>query len=367
MVNVFSVLYNQTFRLQSYKYSVIKAKMQMLFMKNVFVLRRGFLPIYENKRFYFVQLLIFFVPLHDMNRQRQFFPLLPGSPLCVVLLVLLLTACRVGKGEKPLVGGTYDYPSGEVHVEDIYVPEEETSGEESERSGDLRRELERMVPAPLTDRSEQILWREGYATSYNSETRLPNWAMWLLKGEHTSGAHKRQGVKYHEDEDVAPPRATNEDYYNSGWDRGHMCPAGDNKWSAQAMEDCFLFTNMCPQNHNLNGGDWNELEMQCRKWAKRFGEIYIVCGPILFRSAHKTIGRNKVVVPEAFFKVVLRMGDDPKAIGFIYRNEAGNRPKGDYVNSLRQVQRITGITFFPQLAADVRERLLDDADLDDWW
>ena len=299
----------------------------------------------------------------------------------IVLLLILIVSCRVGKGDKPLIGGTYDRQTGEALVEgEGYVTEESVLGidelpdnevpswgaQESRTSAGgqiLQKDLEQMIPAPLTDRT-------GYITSYNRDTRIPNWTAWVLTDSHTSGNNKRQGVKYHEDGDVPLPKATNDDYYNSGYDRGHMCPAGDNKWAAEAMEDCFLFTNMCPQNHNLNGGDWNELEMQCRKWAMHYGKIYIVCGPILFREGHKTIGENKVRVPEAFFKVILRMGtvtkDSPKAIAFIYRNEAGNRPKGDYVNSLREVERITGITFFPQIPKQTREKILDDADLSDW-
>ena len=75
---------------------------------------------------------------------------------------------------------------------------------------------------------------------------------------------------------------------------------------------------MCPQNGNLNRGDWNEMEMACRNWASKYGGVYVVCGPILYKGKHKTIGKNKVVVPEAFFKVVLREGKEPKAIGFIW-------------------------------------------------
>ena len=123
--------------------------------------------------------------------RRQFYGFL--------LLAVLLSACRVGKGEKPLIGGTYDYPSGEVRVEDTgYIAESENSDEDTYPADEMQSELERMIPAPLTDRAEQILWRVGYATSYNRETRIPNWTAWLLKGEHTSGAHKRQGVKYPE-------------------------------------------------------------------------------------------------------------------------------------------------------------------------
>ena len=132
------------------------------------------------------------------------------------------------------------------------------------------------------------------------------------------------------------------------------------------MEESFLFTNMCPQNGNLNRGDWNEMEMACRKWAKKYGDLYIVCGPILYKGKHKTIGKNKVVVPEAFFKVVLRTGDDPQAIGFIYKNTSGNRPKDSYVNTVDEVERITGIDFFPSLPDDVEKNVEATADIANW-
>ena len=54
-------------------------------------------------------------------------------------------------------------------------------------------------------------------------------------------------------------------------DRGHMCPAGDNRWHWKAMQVSFYMTNICPQNHNLNRGDWKELEESCRRWAQEEG------------------------------------------------------------------------------------------------
>ena len=152
----------------------------------------------------------------------------------------------------------------------------------------------------------------------------------------------------------------------AGDDRGHMCPSGDNKWDKTAQQQSFLMTNICPQNRNLNAGDWNEMENQCRKWAKQYGRIYIVAGPILYNQKHKTIGKAKVVVPEAFFKVVLCMEGTPKAIGFIYKNEAGNRPKGDYVNSIDAIERITGFDFFPALEDALEAKVEAEANLADW-
>ena len=71
-------------------------------------------------------------------------------------------------------------------------------------------------------------------------------------------------------------------------------------------------------------------------------------------------------MPEAFFKVVLCMKGEPKAIGFIYKNGDGNRPKGDYVNSVDQVERITGFDFFPKLPDSIEKRIEAAADASEW-
>ena len=131
-------------------------------------------------------------------------------------------------------------------------------------------------------------------------------------------------------------------------------------------DESFLFTNICPQAPQLNRGDWNEMEQACRKWAKQEGALYIVCGPIFYKNSKKTIGKNRVSVPDAFFKVVLCMTGEPKAIGFIYKNGDGNRPKGDYANSVDEVERITGIDFFHALPDDIENKVEATCNPDDW-
>ena len=119
------------------------------------------------------------------------------------------------------------------------------------------------VLAKLADAEGEImLTRVGYTTSYNPQTKQPNWVGWRLTADHVDGEFQRKGIKFHEDEDVPEPRAKDEDYRGSGYDRGHMCPSGDNKWSQEAQEQSFLFTNICPYNHGLNAGDWNEMVQQ---------------------------------------------------------------------------------------------------------
>ena len=106
--------------------------------------------------------------------------------------------------------------------------------------------------------------------------------------------------------------------------------------------------------------------MDCRKWARRYGDIYIVCGPVLMRGQHEIIGENEVVVPEAFFKVVLCLTNKPKAFGFIVRNTEGNKKKDMYYNSIDQVERITGMDFFPALPDDIEDEVEAHANLEEW-
>ena len=214
-----------------------------------------------------------------------------------------------------------------------------------------------------------ILERYCYSVSYNPNTRQPNWVMWQLTDEHVTKRDDSVWNEYREDQDLPSDiRSTLLDYANSGYDRGHMCPGGDCNWDKNGRDETFLLSNMCPQNPLLNRGDWKEIEIACRKWAKDFGSIFIVTGPIFFKSQnHETIGPNHIPVPEAFFKVIICTDKShPKGIGFICRNTEGNRKKDFYVNSIRQVERVTGHKFFPLLESSIKSATFDIDDIYVW-
>ncbi len=276
--------------------------------------------------------------------------------LATCLFSTLLAACNISEGRNAL-NDTRD-------LKEAYTESESESVSTSDSDSPVT-ELEQVVsPEGL---QEQILRRFAYTVSYNKNTRCPNWVAWHLTADHTTGPYKRDGLSFVEDEEVPSPRATNYDYSRSGYDRGHMCPSGDNKWNQTAQTQSFIYTNCCPQLHNLNEGDWNELEMKCRNWAEKYGEVWIACGPIFLNKTHKTIGKNKVVVPEAFFKVVLaKDGSGYKAIGFIYRNEKTDKHLSQYVNTIDDVERITGYDFFAALPDDVEKAVEATADYDSW-
>ncbi len=204
------------------------------------------------------------------------------------------------------------------------------------------------VPSLTKPRPEQVIEHIGYTVSYNPDWCIPNWVAYELTDAESEGTEER-AKHFEPDPDVKGFCPSSKDYSNSGYDRGHMAPAGDMKWSRQAMRESFYLSNICPQNHNLNSGDWKSLEEKVRSWAKEFQNVYVTCGPIV--SAHSaTIGEHNITVPDAFFKVILcRNGDQWQSIGFCFENKAGHKPLNTYCKTVDEIEEITGIDFFPLL------------------
>lgn len=213
------------------------------------------------------------------------------------------------------------------------------------------------IPIMKSNTGGQILKRKGYTLSYNADYKTPQWVAWELTKKETKGKEGRTD-KFLPDPDVRGAKAYTGDYTKSGYDRGHMAPAADMKWSRKAMEESFYMSNICPQNPNLNRGDWNDLEEKSRQWAKKYGAVYIACGPIYDNKRPKRIGNNKVAVPDAFYKVVL-INDkkNPKAIGFIFPNKAGHKPLKKYVVTVDSVEKRTNIDFFSALPDEIENKI----------
>lgn len=225
------------------------------------------------------------------------------------------------------------------------------------------------IPILEANQPSKLLTRIGYTLSYNSETLSANWVAWHLTREHTDGPYKRKGLPYLVDEDVSPRQELEDWEETEGYDHGHMCPAGDMKWNREAMSETFLLSNICVQNSRLNQETWERLESTCREWAKYFGEIDIVTGPIYRKHPIKKVGINKnLPVPDAFYKVVLCLAGEPKAIGFIYENiePVGKEGIEDHVVSVDEIEKITKIDFFSTLDDDVEKEIEANSDIQQW-
>lgn len=219
------------------------------------------------------------------------------------------------------------------------------------------------VEIPLTPKgmTECVLTKSNYTVSFNSQTNIPNWVAWSITSDELIERESRSNNFQPDPELPAHLAVTTEDYTGSGYDRGHMCPAADNKYHWRAMDESFYMTNMCPQNHNLNAGVWSTLEQQCRRWAVGDTVVHVVCGPILYdNNTPRYIGdKHKVRVPDAFFKVVLKGYEQgvPQGFGFIFENKAGKKALSHYACTINKVEEITGIDFFYRLDDKEEERI----------
>lgn len=232
----------------------------------------------------------------------------------------------------------------------------------------------------------QILSRIVYATSYNNNTKCPNWVSWHLTSGHTDGSYPRNGVPYYSNDgnvegigNVTQETCRNGYFVDldpneplqklSDWTRdynmshGHMCPAGDNTWDKAAMNQSFLLTNMCPQDEKLNGSGWKKLEEKYRAWVAQYVSIYIVAVPIYDEPITRTLGEGRIAVPDAFFKVVLFLEGTTKAIGFLYKNDPSSQSIKDHVCSVDNVEEWAGFDFFYYMEDEIENTIESKSEL----
>lgn len=205
----------------------------------------------------------------------------------------------------------------------------------------------------------------GMDLSFNSRCHIPNWVSWELTADETTGDVDRTNKFYNDPEIEGCPDSW--DYSYSGYDRGHMAPAGDMKWDSKAMEETFFLSNICPQVKSLNTGSWKNLEEKCRLWAQIDRRIYIVCGPVIDDKPLELIGESKVWAPKRFFKVIIAPYSTPaRGIGFIM-------PNGKVVGGMQacavtidEVERVTGHDFFASLPDDLENELESQCNFHQW-
>ena len=223
------------------------------------------------------------------------------------------------------------------------------------------------IPRLKNKQKEQVIKHEGYTVSYNSEYRIANWVAYELTATEAKSKKTERSNKFVPDPQVKGSTAMNEDYTRSGYDRGHLAPAGDMKWSAKAMRESFYLSNICPQKPKLNRGIWKDLEEQCRLWALDNGSLLIVTGPVITGDM-KRLGKNRVAIPKAFYKVLCYHTEKGyKGIGFLFENR-------DYKdNSLKSmaipidsVEKATGIDFFPSIPDDQENEMEAAVDWSRW-
>lgn len=225
--------------------------------------------------------------------------------------------------------------------------------------------LEQIV-LPYYETHDAVFFYSGFALKYNEQYEQAEWVAYLLTDYEVRGTVDRSD-RFRADDNIPTGSASLSDYKDTGYDRGHLAPAADMKWSEMAMDESFLMSNMSPQDPGFNRGIWKELEKLIRDWAVENEEVYVVTGPVLTDDPYTAIGENEVAVPKRFYKVILDNKEpELKAIGFILANEKSDLSLMAVTVSVDVVERETGIDFFYLLPAETEDRLESTVSVAQW-
>lgn len=234
----------------------------------------------------------------------------------------------------------------------------------------IRRDLKRLG-LPALQPGEEVIVHPGHMLVYDERHEQPKWTAHIATPDLITGNLARID-SFLPDPQVKTGTAVTADYWNSGFDRGHMVPSADMRWNLGALQGTYYYSNVSPQVPELNRGTWAELE----DWGRRYvnfskRRLFVVTGPVLrdgLPTIQKADRKNEVSIPELFWKVIADLdGDAPKAIAFVMRNSAQEYPPISYSVSVDSVERLTGLDFFPALDDAAEQRIEAMREPKDWY
>jgi DNA/RNA endonuclease G, NUC1 len=191
----------------------------------------------------------------------------------------------------------------------------------------------------------EVVHHKFYSLSYNEPFEQAEWVAYELKKSQLTYDDRKRPY-FIEDPKVSTKSADWRNYRGSGYDRGHLCPAGDRRFSELAYNETFYTSNISPQDKDFNAGVWNRLEQQVRKWCNKYGDLVIITGGIL-EGGLDEIGEEDVDVPKAFYKIVLKKnGDAPEVLAFLIPATESDAPLHHFLVSVDELEEKTGIDFF---------------------
>lgn len=216
-----------------------------------------------------------------------------------------------------------------------------------------------------TSMTGQVIHHQFYSLSYNEKYEQAEWIAYELNKEQLLGLPNKRPY-FEQDPKVTTQSAHYRNYKNSGYNKGHLCPAGDRKFSTEAYNETFFTSNISPQTYEFNSGVWNRLEEKVRYWAQKYQKLYIVTGGILTPNL-KTIGSEKVAIPQYFYKIILNdNGTEIKAIAFLMPHEKSDKGLYQFVTSIDEIEKLTGIDFFPELPDELENELEKSSNYKSW-
>jgi endonuclease G len=213
---------------------------------------------------------------------------------------------------------------------------------------------------PADQRGLKLFVNKGYSVGYDDSLPSPRWSSYRVFPYQDVHLERPSSFK----SDVrTTARVTTTEFVRSGYDRGHLSPnyAISVCYGEEAQKETFLLSNIVPQLHALNAGLWKDLEQRIvRRYVERYGTVWVQVGPVFTEPAAQKVGR--IPVPAAFWMVVSEYDQDQRglrAIAYLIPHEETwrDRELTRYVVSIRKVEALTGLDFFPKLPKTTQDRL----------
>ncbi len=195
-----------------------------------------------------------------------------------------------------------------------------------------------------------------FRVCYDSSLKAPVWTEYELRPEHLAAAARRR-PNFRRDPSVSFPTASNADFRNSGYARGHLVPAADFAWSVEAHRATFFLTNVIAQKQSVNAGLWRSLESAVRRIAAIADSVLVFSGPLFDSETIEFLAQGGVAVPTHTYKVLLAVqaGRRTMFAAIIPNERIPPQPLNLFAVTVDEVERRTGFDFFA---------FLDDADED---
>lgn len=212
---------------------------------------------------------------------------------------------------------------------------------------------------PVSTQKLIPLHNRGYSVGYDPATRLPAWVAYKMP---TPAAQNSKPLAPREnaftpDNRVHDP-VTPEAYVNSNYDRGHLAPdrAIGRGHGEEARRETYRMTNIAPQSHRLNAGPWKQLETRiAERYPARFGDVWVVCGPIYEPGKPRRTLKQDVPVPDAFFMIVTQRdakSGEIRTQAHRLEQEPTLDDLSERLVSIDSIEKETGLNFFPKLPDD---------------
>ncbi len=225
----------------------------------------------------------------------------------------------------------------------------------------------------------EVILHRAMALEYDEEHEMARWVAHIILPDVKNGRTARTN-DFRKDPKVKTGTAEEGDFFNLktghdgkkefygfGFDRGHLAPSADFRWSQQALSESYYYSNMTPQRPEFNRESWAMVEDYVRGYAVRNNtEVYVVTGPVLNDNLPK-IERsiNMVSIPEWHYKVAIDL-NNKAAIAFLMPNGKCEKPIDSYVKSIDEVESFTGLNFFPTLNSDLERKLEGEINTSQW-